>query len=355
VLISGPKAGGKRAKDYQPSRAGIEPPETAVDVVEQARALVHVSNRKIGGTPMIQRIFSAVWLAAAAACFASPLYAGAGGVGGGVSVSGGAAVSVAGGHASSGSGFHAGSVAHFSSQGGVHNFHASGFAGQARFGAAVAPSALHAGTTVAPLASHVSTAVTTVAPVSAPGIVNRAFVQTPAGGPTIGFGGSAAAIRGGGRAFCPPGAVTRNWDRDHFHTWNHHRYRCFNGGWIYFDYWPYDDFYTAENDQPYSPVPNPPSANSSVESGQSPENGNANSEQPNANHSLATGATDYGTPDTLILSVQNALTLLGYAIDVSDGRFGTMTQIALSNFQRDHQLPITGHIDAATLRALGLL
>jgi hypothetical protein len=32
-----------------------------------------------------------------------------------------------------------------------------------------------------------------------------------------------------------------------------------------------------------------------------------------------------------------------------------MTESALSNFQRDHKLPVTGHLDGMTLQALGLL
>jgi peptidoglycan hydrolase-like protein with peptidoglycan-binding domain len=103
----------------------------------------------------------------------------------------------------------------------------------------------------------------------------------------------------------------------------------------------------VENGQPYATV--------AAENGQPYVNDGVTDEQPIANHSIASDGSDYGTPDTLIVSVQDALTRLGYATGVSDGRFGHMTETALSNFQRDHKLPVTGHIDGTTLRALGLL
>ncbi|HEY3897346.1 MAG TPA: peptidoglycan-binding domain-containing protein [Chthoniobacter sp.] len=310
---------------------------------------------------MMQRIFS-LGLAAVAATWLMPaVYAGGWGGGSG-SFSGGTSAAVSGGHGSSGghssggfSGSHAGAGAtHFSSPsgGGGHFSHSANFASHSGARTNVVPSALHASTAAAPVAGHASTG---AAPVVN---VNRAFAPARTGNPTLAFGGSTGAIRGGGRAFSPPGDVTRNWDRNHFHNWNHHRYRCFNGGWIYVDDgFPYDDMATADNDQQDAPYPPyPPNVNGVMNNGQAPANGGANDDPPSANQqSPASDGADYGTPDTLIVNVQDALTHRGYATGVSNGTFGPMTETALSNFQRDHELPITGRIDGRTLKALGLL
>jgi putative peptidoglycan binding protein len=59
-------------------------------------------------------------------------------------------------------------------------------------------------------------------------------------------------------------------------------------------------------------------------------------------------------PGQVIASVQTALQEQGYYDDAVDGLIGPRTRAALSNFQRDHGLPITAAIDGPTLRALGL-
>ena len=59
-------------------------------------------------------------------------------------------------------------------------------------------------------------------------------------------------------------------------------------------------------------------------------------------------------PGQVIANVQSALQEQGYYQDAVDGLIGPNTRAALSNFQRDHGLPITAAIDGPTLQALGL-
>jgi hypothetical protein len=59
-------------------------------------------------------------------------------------------------------------------------------------------------------------------------------------------------------------------------------------------------------------------------------------------------------PGQVIANVQSALQEQGYYRDSVDGLIGPHTRAALSNFQRDHGLPITAAIDGPTLQALGL-
>jgi hypothetical protein len=59
-------------------------------------------------------------------------------------------------------------------------------------------------------------------------------------------------------------------------------------------------------------------------------------------------------PGQVIANVQAALQEQGYYNDAVDGLLGPATRAALSNFQRDQELPITAAIDGPTLQALGL-
>ena len=59
-------------------------------------------------------------------------------------------------------------------------------------------------------------------------------------------------------------------------------------------------------------------------------------------------------PDEVVANVQSALQDLGYYPYEVDGIFGPLTQEALTNFQRDQRLTVTGVIDPATVVALGL-
>lgn len=55
-----------------------------------------------------------------------------------------------------------------------------------------------------------------------------------------------------------------------------------------------------------------------------------------------------------IRGVQRALDAKGYHAGPADGIFGGKTARAVSNFQRDHNETVTGHINMPTLVALGI-
>lgn len=55
------------------------------------------------------------------------------------------------------------------------------------------------------------------------------------------------------------------------------------------------------------------------------------------------------------VQAQIRLRQLGYYRGPIDGDIGPFTSRAISRFQRDQRLPITGWLDARTLRALGVI
>ena len=57
-------------------------------------------------------------------------------------------------------------------------------------------------------------------------------------------------------------------------------------------------------------------------------------------------------PDGRVMSVQKALTKLGYGPLKADGVLGTTTRQALERFERDSKLPITGGLGTRTTRQL---
>ena len=59
-------------------------------------------------------------------------------------------------------------------------------------------------------------------------------------------------------------------------------------------------------------------------------------------------------PDEVVANVQSELQQQGYFSYAVDGVLGPLTQEALSRYQRDHRLPISGTIDPATVGSLGL-
>ncbi len=58
-------------------------------------------------------------------------------------------------------------------------------------------------------------------------------------------------------------------------------------------------------------------------------------------------------PSMFVMKVQKALVAKGAKIK-ADGFFGPMTRKAIMAFQKTHKLKVTGHVDAATKKALGL-
>lgn len=61
---------------------------------------------------------------------------------------------------------------------------------------------------------------------------------------------------------------------------------------------------------------------------------------------------DEPAPRSKIAAMQERLRALGYALGTVDGQIGTATVGALSAFQHDNDLPVTGELDAATETAL---
>lgn len=55
-----------------------------------------------------------------------------------------------------------------------------------------------------------------------------------------------------------------------------------------------------------------------------------------------------------VLRAQEALTAMGYNLGEPDGKAGAATTSALKRFQTDRHLPVTGKLDAITLRVLGV-
>lgn len=114
------------------------------------------------------------------------------------------------------------------------------------------------------------------------------------------------------RYYRPPYEAYRGWDTRHVHWWNSRPYRWFGGEWIlYSDYDPYDSATVL-----YAP------------------------------------GGGYST--SLVSDVQAALANSGYDPGPVDGLLGSGTRNAISAYQADHGLNVTGRIDGALLRSLGL-
>jgi len=125
------------------------------------------------------------------------------------------------------------------------------------------------------------------------------------------------------RSFGVPDRTWRDWDHGRTHEWHNHHFRWFNGDWIIIDPGvPYDYGYYGDDyggPAPYLDY-------------------------------------TYSTPDSgsLVMSAQDRLIRLGYSPGPVDGVFGAQTRDALADFQNDNNLPVSGDLDTATVRALGL-
>ena len=140
-------------------------------------------------------------------------------------------------------------------------------------------------------------------------------------------GGSRGGRFGGGAGFRsrgPMGRIAerhdanwhRDWDRHHGHFF-HHRFFVFNDGfWFGLDPWfyPYDDYY-AYGDQDYY---------------------------------------GYDTAVSMVGAVQSDLAREGYYRGVIDGVYGPQTRVAITRYQSNHGLQVTGSLTTATLQSLGL-
>jgi hypothetical protein len=120
----------------------------------------------------------------------------------------------------------------------------------------------------------------------------------------------------------------RGWDRRHAHFF-HNRFFVFNDGfWFGLDdgFYPYDyygypyDYYGYDDDQGY--------------------NGDNETADPYS--------------DATVSAVQSQLATQGYYRGVVDGVYGPQTRAALTRYQSNHGLQVTGNLTPATLQALGL-
>lgn len=62
-----------------------------------------------------------------------------------------------------------------------------------------------------------------------------------------------------------------------------------------------------------------------------------------------------GSSGQKVVYVQSRLKELGVVFDAADGRYGPMTEFAVKYYQAWHGLPITGEMDEATYRSLGMI
>jgi uncharacterized protein (TIGR02594 family) len=79
--------------------------------------------------------------------------------------------------------------------------------------------------------------------------------------------------------------------------------------------------------------------------------------RPNVAAGAQPGAADTLAPGAMgrtVTALQSALAAKGFDPGGIDGEFGPLTSVAVSNFQRAQNLPVTGIVDPATLNALGL-
>jgi hypothetical protein len=115
----------------------------------------------------------------------------------------------------------------------------------------------------------------------------------------------------------------RGWDRRHAHFF-HNRFFVFNDGFWFgypYDYYGYPyDYYAYDDDQGYN------------------------------------GYNETADPysDATVSAVQSQLARQGYYRGVVDGVYGPQTRAALTRYQSNHGLQVTGNLTPATLQALGL-
>src|SRR6266403_2267048 len=125
----------------------------------------------------------------------------------------------------------------------------------------------------------------------------------------------------------------RDWDRRHAHFF-HNRFFVFdNGFWFGLDagFYPWDYLpYYAGDYYPYDYYTNV---------------------QPDYN---TAPANDYPLADTTVQAVQTELTQLGYYNGPVDGIFGPTTRDAVTKYQIDKQLDVTGSLSPDTLQSLGV-
>ena len=140
----------------------------------------------------------------------------------------------------------------------------------------------------------------------------------------------------------------RDWDRGRDHWWHGHHCRFIDGSWVIFDsgfypWWPYwypDDYYGYNYyGDPYGYDSG--SYDSGVYEGNEyyGQNGDTSSDQ---------------YTDSTVVAAQEQLARQHYYHGEIDGIIGPETRRAIGQYQRDHDLRVTGYLTSDTLRALGL-
>lgn len=118
-----------------------------------------------------------------------------------------------------------------------------------------------------------------------------------------------------------PSHVYRDWDHGREHWWNNHRYGWRGNSWVILNSYgaPYYDSYGYD----YSP-------------------------------SVVVSTAPEAVGSSLAADVQSALDREGYDPGPVDGIIGSSTRDAISEYQADHGLAVTGTINSALLQSLGL-
>ena len=146
----------------------------------------------------------------------------------------------------------------------------------------------------------------------------------------------------------------RDWDRhrDHF---DHNRVFVFIGGfwwgldpWDYYPYYGYDYPYGYDTGYPYDYYNGYPN----YYYNDYPYN--YDDQSYNYDDQSPYGASRQSVANATVSTAQSELAKLGYYNGLIDGTLGDQTEAALARYQEDRDLSVTGTVDAATLRSLGI-
>ena len=146
----------------------------------------------------------------------------------------------------------------------------------------------------------------------------------------------------------------RDWNRHHSHFHDNKVFVFIDGfwwgldPWLYtyyaYDYYPYDDYGYNPYDYSYG-YPYDYSASPYDYYNYAPYNDD---------DQAAYDASGQSVANTTVSAVQSELAKLGYYNGEIDGTLGDQTEAALSQYQDDNSLSVTGRVDAATLQSLGI-
>ena len=106
-----------------------------------------------------------------------------------------------------------------------------------------------------------------------------------------------------------PANTHNDWNQNNVYYWNNHHYGWYQGGWLILDA-GFNPYYTS------------------------------------------TGYVGYSNSGSIVSSVQSALANQGYYNGPIDGIMGGGTRSAIANYQGDHNLNVTGHINGDLLQSL---